>query len=109
MLAGGALSGTEKRHPHGMPQVAPIGSDTDYATDVRRGLLFAPLVDDGFAGSLPELAVRYVISNPTLPTTEIGIATLEQLQLAVSAVNSGPLDSEALARVKLIQASLKDN
>jgi len=91
-----------------MPQVAPIGSDTDYATDVRRGLLFSPLIDDGIAGSLPELAVRYVISNPILPTTEIGIATLEQLQLATAAINRGPLDSDALARIKSIQATLVD-
>lgn len=109
VLAGGALSGTESRHSLGMPVVAPIGSDTDYATDVRRGLLFSPLIEDGIADSLPELAVRYVISNPILPTTEIGIATLEQLQLATTAVNRGPLDEEALVRVRSIQATLKEN
>lgn len=109
VLAGGALTGTEARHPLGMPEVAPIGSDTDYATDVKRGLLFKSLVDDGFADSLPELAVRYVISNTALPTTEIGIATLEQLQLAASAVNKGPLTAEALGRVRSIQATLKEN
>jgi aryl-alcohol dehydrogenase-like predicted oxidoreductase len=107
VLAGGALTGTVDRHPLGMPEVAPIGSDTDYATDVERGLLFMPLVEDGVADSLPELAVRYVISNTVLPTTEIGIATLEQLQLAATAVNKGPLDDEALARIREIQASLK--
>ena len=107
VLAGGALTGTVDRHPLGMPEVAPIGSDTDYATDVERGLLFMPLVEDGVADSLPELAVRYVISNTVLPTTEIGIATLEQLQLAATAVNKGPLDDEALARIGEIQASLK--
>lgn len=104
VLAGGALSGSEKRHPLGMPEVAPIGSPTDYATDVRRALQFQPLIDRGFASSLPELAVRYAISNPLLPTTEIGIATLEQLQLAAKAINSGPLDSEALAAVREVQA-----
>jgi aryl-alcohol dehydrogenase-like predicted oxidoreductase len=107
VLAGGALTGTVDRHPLGMPEVAPIGSDTDYATDVERGLLFMPLIEDGVADSLPELAVRYVISNTVLPTTEIGIATLEQLQLAATAVNKGPLDDEALARIREIQASLK--
>ena len=56
VLAGGALSGSIDRHPLGMPEVAPIGSDTDYATDVERGMLFMPLVKDGVAGSLPELA-----------------------------------------------------
>ena len=77
VLAGGALSGVETRHPLGMPRVAPIGSNTDYATDVRRALRFQPLVDEGFAESLPELAIRYVISLAALPTTEIGIATLD--------------------------------
>lgn len=106
VLAGGALSGSEVRHPLGMQEVAPIGSNTDYATDVRRALRFSSLVDEGFAKSLPELAVRYVISNPVLPTTEIGIANLEQLQLATDAINRGALSEEALVRVKEIQAGL---
>ena len=87
-----------------MPSVQPIGSPTDYATDVKRALRFSPLIDDGFAESLPELAVRYAISNPDLPTTEIGIATIEQLQIAAKAVNRGSLNTEALARVKSVQA-----
>jgi L-galactose dehydrogenase/L-glyceraldehyde 3-phosphate reductase len=106
VLAGGALSGREERHPLGMPKVAPIGSPTDYATDVKHALKFSSLIDDDFASSLPELATRYVISNPILPTTEIGIATLEQLQLAADAVNKGPLADEALKRIRDIQASL---
>ncbi len=103
-LAGGALSGSEARHPLGMPSVAPIGSDTTYAADVERALRFAPLVEAGFAASLPELAVRYVISNPALPTTEIGIATLEELQQAAAAVNQGPLSRAALDQIAEIQA-----
>ena len=106
VLAGGALSGSVERHPLGMRDVAPIGSPTDYATDVQHALRFSPLIKDGIADSLPELAMRYVISNPALPTTEIGIANLEQLQKAAAAVNKGPLDEQALARVREIQASL---
>ena len=87
-----------------MPSVAPIGSDTDYATDVHRALQFVPFVEAGHAASLAELAVRYVISHPTLSTTEIGIATVEELQQAAAAVNKGPLSDEALTRVKEIQA-----
>lgn len=104
VLAGGALSGSVVRHPLGMPSVTPIGSDTDYATDVHRALQFAPLIEAGYATSLPELAVRFVISNPDLSTTEIGIATLEELQQAAAAVNKGPLSDEALTRIKEIQA-----
>ncbi len=104
VLAGGALSGSEARHPLGLPNVSPIGSSPDYATDVKRALCFQPLVEAGHAASLPELAVRYVISNRVLSTMEIGIATLEELQQAVSAVNIGPLSNEALAEIKDIQA-----
>ena len=103
VLAGGALSGSEARHPLGMRSVSPIGSNTDYATDVRRGLRFTPLVEAGFAAGLPELSIRYAISNPALPTTEIGIATLEELQQAAAAVNRGPLPRAALDQIKDIQ------
>ena len=103
VLAGGALSGSEARHPLGMPTVAPIGSDTDYATDVGRALAFQPLVDAGHAASLPELAVRYAVSNPTLSTIEIGIANLEEVQMATDAVNKGPLPEEALTEIGRIQ------
>ena len=59
--------------------------------------------------TLAELAIRYVISNQVLPTTEIGIATLEQLQDAAAAVNKGPLPEAALAQIKRIQTELGSN
>lgn len=105
VLAGGALSGSEARHPLGMPVVAPIGSDTDYATDVQRALKFSPLIEAGFANDLPELAIRYTISNPTLPTIEVGIATIDELKNAAAAVNKGPLPQPALDRIREIQMS----
>lgn len=104
VLAGGALSGSETRHPLGMRTVDPIGSGPDYAIDVRRALRFRPVVAAGHAESLPELAIRYAVSNPALSTTEIGIATLGELQQAADAVNKGPLAADALAEVKQIQA-----
>lgn len=103
VLAGGALTGSIERHPLGMPMVTPIGSPTDYKTDAQRAHAFKPLLDAGVAESLPELAIRYVISNSKLPTTEIGIATLEQLQAAASAVNKGKLPEDTLDRIKEIQ------
>jgi len=106
VLAGGALSGTESRHPLGLPVVAPIGSSTDYPTDVRHARLFQPLVKAGFAKTLSELAIRYVISNSALSTTEIGIASLDELQGATDAVNLGPLSEEALGRIRSIQQTM---
>jgi len=99
VLAGGALTGRDARHPLGMRVVDPIGSGRDYATDVARARLLTPVVAAGHAASLPELAIRYVISNPSLSTTEIGIATLDELQQAADAINKGPLSLDALARI----------
>ncbi len=106
VLAGGALSGDVARHPLGMPEVTPIGSDTTYTTDVQHGLRFMPLVESGVAGSLPELGIRYAISNPSLPTTEIGIATLDEIKQATAAVNLGPLSQDALDWIRRIQSDL---
>ena len=105
VFAGGAMSGSEQRHPLGMATVAPIGSGATYAEDVARALQLQPLIDAGHAASLPELALRYAISNPDLPTTEIGIATLDEVQQAVEAVDKGPLPADALRQINDIQQS----
>jgi aryl-alcohol dehydrogenase-like predicted oxidoreductase len=104
ILAGGALSGSTARHPLGMQNVDPIGSSQDYASDATRALQFSPLVEAGHAATLPELAVRYVISNDALSTVEIGIANIEELQKATTAVNKGALPAAALAGIKTIQS-----
>ncbi len=103
VMAGGALSGSASRHPLAMPVVEPIGSGADYAADVRRAQRLEPLVREGHAGSLAELAMRFAIANPALSTTLVGIANLEQFEAAVSAVLKGPLSAAALARLKELQ------
>lgn len=104
VLAGGALTGSATRHPLGMQQVDPIGSARDFATDVGRARLLAPVLPAANASSLAELAIRYVISNASVSTTEIGIATLDELQRAADAVNKGPLPAAALARIAEIRS-----
>ena len=104
VLAGGALSGSDWRHPLAMPSVEPIGSGADYAADVNRARRLEPLIREGHAASLVELAMRFAISNPALSTTLIGIANLEQFEAAASAAQKGPLSPAALARVKELQA-----
>jgi aryl-alcohol dehydrogenase-like predicted oxidoreductase len=88
-----------------MQTVVPIGSDTNYTTDVQRALKFKPIVEAGDASSLTELATRYVISNPLLSTMEIGVATLLELQQATAAVNKGSLSDEVLEKIRKVQAS----
>ncbi len=69
---------------------------------------FEPVVAAGHAANLPELAVRYAISNPAVSTAEVGIATLDELQRAAAAVEKGPLSKEALAEIKSIQAGFAE-
>ncbi len=106
VLAGGALTGTETRHPLGMQDVAPIGSGRDYATDAERARRFQRLIDEGHARDLVALAIRYVISNPQLTTTEIGIASLAEVETATQAINQGPLSGEALSKLGDIRSGL---
>jgi aryl-alcohol dehydrogenase-like predicted oxidoreductase len=103
VLAAGALSGTEERHPLGSPPPAPIGSDADYRCDVERERRFEPLVREGHADSLIEVALRYVIVQRAVSTVLVGYSTLEQLEYAARSIEKGPLSTAALDRVADIQ------
>ena len=98
-LAGGALAGTEERHPLAMQVVDPIGSAPDFKGDVARARELEPLVREGAAGSLAELAERFVIAHPAVSTMLVGYSTLDQLEAAIAAVNKGPLPEAALTRM----------
>ena len=98
-LAGGALAGTAERHPLAMQVVDPIGSAPDFAADVARAKELEPLVREGVAGSLTELAERFVIAHPAVSTMLVGYSTLDQLEAAIAAVNKGPLPEATLKRV----------
>jgi L-galactose dehydrogenase/L-glyceraldehyde 3-phosphate reductase len=105
VLAGGALSGNEERHPLGLPSVEPIGSGANYAADAARARRLAAMVSEGHAASLTEMGIRFAIANAILSTTEIGLATIAQLEDAISAVEKGPLPPAALARLAALQAA----
>jgi aryl-alcohol dehydrogenase-like predicted oxidoreductase len=105
VLAGGALSGQEERHPLGLPVVEPIGSGASYAADAARARRLAPMVSEGHAASLTEMAIRFAIAHPALSTTEIGLATVAQLDDAIRAIEKGPLPPAALARLAELQAT----
>jgi aryl-alcohol dehydrogenase-like predicted oxidoreductase len=98
-LAGGALSGTTARHPLAMQVVDPIGSAPDFAADVARAKALEPLVREGAAASLTELAERFVIAHPAVSTMLVGYSTLAQLEEAIAAVNKGALPEAVLKRL----------
>ena len=98
-LAGGALAGTEERHPLAMQQVDPIASAPNFAADVARARQLEPLVKEAGAANLNELAQRFVIAHPAVTTMLIGYSTLDQLEEAAKAVEKGPLPAAMIAKI----------
>jgi aryl-alcohol dehydrogenase-like predicted oxidoreductase len=103
VLAAGALSASDARHPIAAQNVAPIGSGPDYATDVRRAKSFEALLEEAGAKDVIELAIRFVISHPAISTAMVGLATLEQLETAAAAASKGPLPTGVLHRIAALQ------
>jgi L-galactose dehydrogenase/L-glyceraldehyde 3-phosphate reductase len=103
VLAAGALSGTEERHPLGSPAVEPIGSGGSYRTDVERARRIEPLIREGHAESLIEAALRFAIANDAVSTVLVGYSTLDHLEYAARSINKGPLSREALERLRGLQ------
>jgi aryl-alcohol dehydrogenase-like predicted oxidoreductase len=99
VLAGGALSGSAERHPIASPPPEPIGSALSFDADVARARRLMPLVTEGFAASLTEAATRFAISHPAIGTILVGMATPQQFEDSLAAVEKGPLPPAALDRL----------
>ena len=105
VLAAGALSGVETRHPLGSPVVEPIASGADYHADVERARRLEALVREGCADSLIEAALRFAIAHDAVGTVLVGYSTLAQLEYAAASVNKGPLPPAPLDRLADLQAA----
>ena len=103
VLAGGALSGIAERHPIASAPPEPIGSANSYNADLARARRLAPLVSEGHAGSLAEAAIRFVAGNPAVGTILVGMATPQEFEGALAAVQKGPLPPAGLARLATLQ------
>ena len=66
-----------------------------------------PLVEEGFAGSLSEAAIRFAISHPAMGTILVGMATPQQFEQALAAVQKGPLPQAALDRLATLQQGVR--
>jgi aryl-alcohol dehydrogenase-like predicted oxidoreductase len=62
-----------------------------------------PLVQQGHAGSLPEAAVRFAITHAAMGTILVGMATPQEFEQALAAVNKGKLSQAALDSLATIQ------
>jgi aryl-alcohol dehydrogenase-like predicted oxidoreductase len=103
VLAGGALSGSAERHPIASPAPEPIGSAMSYDADLDRARRLMPLVKEGFAKSLTEAATRFALSHPAMGTILVGMATPQQFEDALAAVEQGPLPQAALDRLAALR------
>jgi aryl-alcohol dehydrogenase-like predicted oxidoreductase len=64
-----------------------------------------PLVRDGFTTSLTEAATRFAISHPAMGTILVGMATPQEFEDALAAVEKGPLPQAALDRLSALRQS----
>jgi L-galactose dehydrogenase/L-glyceraldehyde 3-phosphate reductase len=103
VLAGGALSGSAERHPIAGPPPEPIGSAMSYDADIERARRLRALVEEGFAASLTEAATRFALSHPAMGTILVGMATPQQFEDALAAVEKGPLPQAALERLSALR------
>src|ERR1700736_1564869 len=103
VLAGGALSGSAERHPIASSAPEPIGSAMSYDADVDRARRIIPLVKEGFATSLTEAATRFALSHPAIGTILVGMATPQQFEDALAAIQKGPLPPAALDRLSTLR------
>jgi aryl-alcohol dehydrogenase-like predicted oxidoreductase len=104
IIAAGALSGTAERHPVAMQSVPPIASGPSFEADLAAARRLLPLVEEGVAGSLAELALRYAVFAPGMGCALIGTASLDQLETAIAAAEKGPLPPAAIARIGALLA-----
>jgi aryl-alcohol dehydrogenase-like predicted oxidoreductase len=104
VIAGGALSGSDQRHPIASPPPEPIGTASSYDADLGRARRLMPLVTEGFAASLPEAAIRFAITHPAMGTILVGMATVDEFEGALASVQKGPPPAAALARLVALRA-----
>jgi aryl-alcohol dehydrogenase-like predicted oxidoreductase len=74
-----------------------------YDADVARARRLLPLVKEGYAASLTEAATRFAISHSAMGTILVGMATSQQFEDALDAVQKGRLPSAALDRLSGLQ------
>ncbi|HEX2186622.1 MAG TPA: aldo/keto reductase, partial [Chloroflexota bacterium] len=69
------------------------------ARRARLARSFGWLVEEGIAASLPEAALRYVLSFPGVSTAIAGAMRRAELEANLAAVQPGPLGAPELERI----------
>ena len=79
-----------------------------YDADVGRAHRLIALVKEGFATSLTDAATRFALSHPATGTILVGMATPQQFEDALAAVQNGPLPQAALDRLSALRQAFAD-
>jgi aryl-alcohol dehydrogenase-like predicted oxidoreductase len=99
-LASGFLTGTIREdHVFAPDDYRSAMPRAQVARLARRAERFRWLVEEGLAGSLPEAALRYVLSFPGVSTVITGAMRRGELEQNLAAVEPGPLPAAALVRI----------
>ena len=104
-LASGVLA-TEQRH--GREVVITSDASLDLEAQRARAAMEALGLDEGDRtpyGSRSQTALRFVLANPDLSCTEVGLAELDHLEQAIWAAEQEPLPAEALAKLEAVYES----
>jgi aryl-alcohol dehydrogenase-like predicted oxidoreductase len=99
ILAGGALSGNQNRHPIADQNVTPIATGKTFTDDVNESSKYSFLVKEGLVKNLVEASIRFAITNSKLNTALIGLSSYDQLEKAIRYTNKGPLPDETMLRI----------
>ena len=67
-----------------------------YDGDVSRACRLMPLIKEGFASRLTEAATRFALAHPAIGTILVGMATPQQFEDTLAAVQKGALPPAAL-------------
>lgn len=95
VLEGGALSGTELRHP------LAGAAGPEYAANLARARSLRPVIDPANL-TLPEAAIRFALSNPQVSTVLVGFSDVAQIEEAATFAAKGPLPADILAGLRAL-------
>ena len=103
VMAGGALGGLEQRHALASPSPAPIASGSTYQQDLEAAQTLSFLVQEGYADSLAEAAIRFPLGTNGVSTVLVGYSSMEQMVQSVAFEEKGPLPAKAMERLQEIR------
>ena len=113
-LASGVLATDEQHERMTAPQYAKNYAEDDWHNkELRKAhACFASLSEEAPEGDAAEqppraaTAVRWVLGDPRVSGVLVGLADLEQLDVAIDAASSGPLAAGSMEKLEQVQRSL---